>query len=181
MASLSSPTDSPAAIAAENEPVTSSGVLIAGFGAGVAVDYAAYRQSRERKRPAAPEETVAYASGSDSETVAYASGSDSETVAYASGSDCRSQSIVIFLQELERHRLDAVLQLAIEQRTEFVGIVSTFRVHLGDDAALKGRSLRAAAINECGYPRRRVPPGQCAERPTPRRRPISAASDSLLR
>src|SRR5262245_4390020 len=76
----------------------------------------------------------------------------------ASRGGCSVRSLVLFLSpgltESCRADLDALVRQAGERRVEFVGVVSTFRVHLGDRAAAEAeedalgrlRSLSARCV-----------------------------------
>lgn len=103
MGSLSSPTPAEASTLAAREVV-----VVADFGNPVAADYAAHARS----------------------------GGDRDVVVLPVRRDCRATSIVMFLgerlSECNRRRVDELLEQIGAWRTEFIAVVSSYRVHLGD-------------------------------------------------
>src|SRR5262249_36639092 len=93
-------------------------VVVASFGDPVAVDYVADATQHRLAELSQRDATVKLRAGLDR---------------------ARLEDIVLFLPPrlgaYERGALDALLALGKERRTNFIGIVSTFRVHLGAEAA----------------------------------------------
>ncbi len=111
-------------------------VLVAGFGDEVATDYGAYvsRTARADLHDGKPEEKRSVVRIVDLSTP-----KEMTAIRNELGRE-NLAAVVLFLRSQltgrEQRGLDELLILAVERRAEFVGVVSTFRVHLGDrDAA----------------------------------------------
>jgi hypothetical protein len=61
-----------------------------------------------------------------------------------------AKAIVVFLKpkltETDRRALDDMFEVAVNSQTEFIGVVSTFRVHLGDDSAADAEAHALARL-----------------------------------
>jgi hypothetical protein len=72
--------------------------------------------------------------------------------------DCCVRSLVLFLRprltQRDRAELDALIQRATEGGVDFVGVVSSFRVHLGDRAAIESEEYVLGRLKD--LPARRV-------------------------
>jgi len=119
-------------------------LLVAGLGNPVAEDYLAHA----RRESAAAEGPLPV-------FVELSSPSGSSALRTAVGSS-RIAALVLFLgrrlTEDDRTALDALAELATERGTEFIGVVSTFRVHLGDRNAVDAEAYalgRFKALSEC--------------------------------
>jgi hypothetical protein len=97
-------------------------VLVANFGKPAAADY------------------IAYAHGQGARAIVL--GGDVER---AMPPDCDPAGIVLFLRprlnDRDRRAIDALAGMVAQQQVAFVGIVSTFRVHLGDRAAAEAETF----------------------------------------
>jgi hypothetical protein len=156
-------TSSPAATRLEPH---SQVILATGFGETVAEDYLAYVHRQSGPSPGAK---LQVADLSDPAAIGRLP---------ADADHVQVMAVILFLRPgltaSERNALDALLDLAGRQRTPFVGVVSTFRVHLGDRAA--------AAIEDHVLGRLRALPARSVVfRPGHVLSPSSRASTNLRR
>ena len=77
---------------------------------------------------------------------------------HASGGGCGVRSFVVFLKprltDKDRAELDALIRQAAERSVQFVGVVSSFRVHLGDRGAVAAEEYMLGRLK--GLPARCV-------------------------
>ncbi len=102
-------------------------VLVAGFGDPAATDYAAYVRHQQ-----------------DDCRMQMADLSDQSATCTLRSAIGPARAIVLFLNpwlsERDRRALDYLLQCSGQWGTEFIGVVSTFRAHLGDEGATEAEA-----------------------------------------
>src|SRR5262245_56923871 len=132
MASLLSPTRSeeraPLPAGPESVPAREESVLVAGIDTPVAADYAAYlRREPGSESKSATDNKCEYVDLFDPESTGRLP---------ALAASARVTNLVLFLgpklRESDKSALEVLVRLSTERRLQFVGVVSTFRVHLGD-------------------------------------------------